>query len=255
MKLAWFIHEVRLHTTDDFKISVDRLVRQCLFNIVDSILITENSTLPVIEDAFGSAATKNIFLSPIGDYSEVHGEAIPKMEAKSKFNIDCNSRVILHFGTRRENRNEEDLINAFANYENENLKLIVAGQGYTQTTYRNVRFFSGLLSNEMVRDLVCASDFVINPAPLYLNSGALRCAISYSRCVVGYNFGSVVDMANDCLVDLSHFTNYSELLSHLESISQDQINAYERVALLRNSERGWSKSYEGLDKLLKHSQF
>ena len=249
-KLLWFAQETRLHSEDPSAIAVDAQVRRLLASVIDSLVVTEPSTLPPLGTSFPDLLSVPTFTSPIGDYAEDYGHPVNGVWARRALGIDESDVVILMLGAKRGERSTDSFSNQGAAPSR---TILTVGEGYGRSRSRDVdiRTF-GKLSEASLRVVLGAADYVINPADNYLNSGALRLGLSYGLPAVAYEFGATVDMARDCLVPIG-------LAGPLEAVrvAPDRRSPeYQRMAetaLVRNAERPWSRSVDGVVNALEHA--
>ena len=95
------------------------------------------------------------------------------------------------------------------------------------------------LSADEMRDVYCASDFVVNDAPEYLTSGVVRSAMSYGVPVIARDYGSTPDMARGAMVEIGP-QGLTEAMRRAASLTEGERAALASAALARDGERSWA---------------
>ena len=118
---------------------------------------------------------------------------------------------------------------------------------------RSVLVFDGFLSGDLVRDVYCASDFVLNDAAEYLTSAVVRTAMEYARPVIARETGCTRDMARGAAVWIDRHGGLAEAIAQALALPSEQYARLSESAAARNRERQWdgtagvlSDLYEGL---------
>lgn len=198
LPLIWEVHDLVSHhwlNKGPFA-AVDEHLHRTVYALSSAILVHEASCLPPVFAFYGSS--KPYMVAHLGDYAVIHGTLRDKGAARAQLGIDHTSRVLAYVGTARRNRNPRATIAAFCAVAGPNDRLIVAGRvvGKFAGGIHDSRIIvlDGLQTNERLRDIFCAADFVINDAQRYLTSAVLRTAMSYGVPVIAYPYGAALDM-------------------------------------------------------------
>ncbi len=244
----WYIHEIKAHSQDEVFVKLDLILRKLLFKHSRAVITSEHSAAAVIIKRFG---LRDFLISPIGDLAKQHGEKISKELAAKNLELDRNCRYLLLFGNKRWNRGTDDFINSFIKANFTNTKLIIAGQGYEKIDSEKLIYLNRLLENEVVRDCFCISDFVINEADEYLNSGVLRTSLGFGKPVICRPYGGGIDMTKDCIIPIDNFKSYESLLAFTLNMVESKYIKMAENAKLRSRERSWDVAYKELGNLYK----
>ena len=106
-----------------------------------------------------------------------------------------------------------------------------------------IRVLSGLLPDATLRDVFCASDFVINHAQRYLTSAVVRAAISYGVPVITYPYGTSLDMARGAAIFIDEESGgLDRALQRALAVSPSEYEALAQAARERNVERTWEQA-------------
>ena len=240
------VHDIRCHgwARDSALGYGDPRLRKALVQIAAAVITQEECSWPIIFSQY--PIPKHRVVAPLGDYATIHGPPIEKQVARRKLGVSASGRVFSYLGTARPNRNPRRTIQAFCKVAGEDDALVVGGNGMSgyipecgQTACR-VQVFDGLLSNEQMRDLFCASDFVVNDAREYLTSAVIRAAMSYLVPVICFPYGAAVDMAQDAAVFIGGGESALEqALRRAITMTATQYDALRDAACERNKGRTW----------------
>ena len=247
-RLIWQIHDLVSHNEVNAGpvATVDELLCRKVYERAQAIVVHERSCLKPVFEFYGSE--KPFAIAPLGDYTRVHGDPRPRGEAQARLGVSSPSgKILAYVGTARRNRNPRQVVQAFSRVAGADDRLIIAGQavGRFVRPGRDPRIlvFDGMLPNELVRDILCASHFVINHAQRYLTSAVVRAAMSYGTPVIAYPFGSTLDMAQDAAVLIGGEANALEqALGRALQMGDEEHHRMTAAALQRNRERKWQDS-------------
>ena len=245
-RTIWDAHDLVDHrTAPSAKRSLLIRYYKQMYLQADSVIVHENSAIAPLNEYFGERRLLPM-IAPFGPFDVFHGPEISKKSARTSQFLPADAQIFLLFGTDRENRRHEQVVSAFLKNSKSNQFLCVAGgnDGDVQVSVRNhprVRFFGSYLANPVVRDLFCASDFVIEHGLRQLTSAVVRTAISYGKPVISRDFGCTSDMAAGAAVWMSEDNSLCDIFAMLSNIPESDYLALAWAASQRNSERTWSK--------------
>ena len=177
-------------------------VTKLFFKVCDRFLAMSEK---VIRD-FGKLSTKKIDFHAHPMY-ENYGEAIPKRDARSFFNINEDERVILFFGFIREYKGLDWLIEAFANevVQTQHVRLIIAGEFYTEReryfelakkleVFDRIIWKNDFIPDREVATYFCAADAVILPYKHATQSGITQIAYYYQTPIIATRVGGLEEI-------------------------------------------------------------
>lgn len=250
--VVWQIHDLHSHhyTDDDYRRRADRLVHKRLYEIAKGFVVHERSCIEAVEYEYGRCS--NVGIATLGSYADVYGDVVAKEMARERLGLGKDLLVMAYVGTARPNRNPAKVAHAFSRIKNGAI-LIVAGVGvraYLGDMSKNIVVRDGYLSPDVVRDIFCASDYIINDGEKYLTSAVVRTAMSYGVPVVAYKYGATADMARDASVWIEEESD--GVLHAIEAAVKLPRHEWEILhenALRRDSERRWQDGGEACDKV------
>lgn len=135
------------------------------------------------------------------------GAPLTKSDAKQKLNLDANFNYILFFGIIRDYKGLDLLLDAFAklDYKAKNLKLLVAGEYYSneeqyQTQIKNLGLENDVVVvNQFIKDsevgrYFCAVDLIAQPYKNATQSGVTQIAYHFETPILVTNVGGLPEM-------------------------------------------------------------
>ena len=138
-----------------------------------------------------------------GDYRAVL-DSISKSEARHCMGLPDGAFVISHCGILKEYKNTVELVQAFRQIQDPNLRLIIggackddgllAGVLAAVSCDQRILFDNRLLSDREMQMYVAASDLVALPYKEVTNSGVALYALSVGRPILGPKMGAFVDL-------------------------------------------------------------
>jgi len=246
------IHELVSHSfTEPGLAECDDYLKKKIFDLSSAFLTQEESSVPLIKNYYSSEKPNAI--TYLGDYTKFHGDIISKDEARKRLSLNKDCKIISYIGTARKNRNPADVVKCFNIIAKENDCLIIAGLGvgkYVPNQSDKIKIYDELLPNELLRNIFCASDFVINDAHNYMTSAVVRTAISYRVPVIVRKYGASIDMAMDAVIFIEDKNDGLEnAIKYALNLDDIQYNMLVKAAELRNEERPWSEYGKAFDDL------
>ncbi len=248
------VHELKSHSfTEPGLAECDDYLKKKIFELSCAFLTQEESSVPLIRKFYNSE--KHYSITYLGDYTKFHGEIIPKNEARDKLGIKQDARFISYIGTARKNRNPKEVINCYKKSSAGNGYLIVAGMGvgkYVTEKNEKIIVIDELIPNDKLRDIFCASDFVINDAKEYMTSAVIRTSISYQIPVIARKYGASIDMAKNAVIYIEDTDDGLEkAIRNAFTMNDIDYNNLVEEAKLRNAERPWNQYGKAFDELFK----
>ena len=141
------------------------------------------------------------------------GEVIDKKQAKNKLQLDENTSYILFFGLIREYKGLDLLLHAMASskLKNENIKLIIAGEFYSdiekyQTIIKengienNVLIYNQFIPDNEVNTYFSASDLVVQPYKHATQSGITQICYHFNKPMIVTNVGGLPETVPNNIV-------------------------------------------------------
>jgi glycosyltransferase involved in cell wall biosynthesis len=107
--------------------------------------------------------------------------------------------------------------------------------------------YTGLLSNEKIRDVICASDFIVNDAQKYMTSAIIRTALSYHTPVIVNPYGAAEDMARGAAIFIQEDDDpVDDAIREALTMDTEEYMSLVRSAKERNAERTWDQTGNNL---------
>ena len=171
---------------------------------IDGFLAMSQS---VATDLKGFTQRKKCTLSPHPLFDNF-GPPIDKITARNYFGLNENHKVLLFFGFIRPYKGLDLLLEAMAKLKMDDLKLIIAGEFYTdEKPYFEMveRFGIGeklvwknhFISNEEVGIYFCAADLVVQPYKHATQSGVTQIAYHFEKPMIVTNVGGLAEIVPD----------------------------------------------------------
>jgi len=220
----------------------DIMIKKRLYELSEGIATQEESSITYIFEYYNHK--KPYVITSLGDYSAFHGSLKKKDEARISLNIKNKRQILSYIGTARPNRNPVNVINSFLTNSSDDDLLIIAGQRMNKYlkigTNPRVHIISKVIPNSLFRDIICASDFVINDAKEYLTSGILRTAMSYHVPVIAYPYGAAIDMVKGAAIYIDDSDDgINDAIKKALEIDNIMYREMVNQAIIRNNERQW----------------
>lgn len=182
----------------------DRAMTKYFFRFVDYFVVLSKS---VRDDLLKiNPEAKNKFLHhPV--YSNF-GELVDKTAARKFLKLPVEERLIIFFGFIRDYKGLDVLLGAMAMLKEKNIKLIVAGEFYSnKDKYRKIieqfklsdhlYLFTDFIPTPEVKYYFSASDLVILPYRDATQSGIVQIAMNFHKPVIATNVGGLAEVISD----------------------------------------------------------
>jgi hypothetical protein len=238
--IIWEIHDLASHhlKQDPLWSKIDYLCNWVLYNIADLIIMHEESCRMPILSNFGKTSDGRLRVVKIGPL-DLEKE-VPKYEARARLGIPQEKIVFSCIGTARPNRNPGNVVKAFSSWV-ENEILIVAGQGTKKYVIPNqsIKVFADWIEPTIMRDIYCASDFIILDGQDYLTSGVIRSAIHFKVPSICRLFGASKDMASGATVAIVGDDLKSAFEKARSIAGSAEYEEMIRCCKIRDDERNW----------------
>lgn len=171
---------------------------------IDGFLAMSQS---VATDLKGFTQRKKCTLSPHPLFDNF-GPPIDKTTARNYFGLNENHKVLLFFGFIRPYKGLDLLLEAMAKLKMDDLKLIIAGEFYTdEKPYFEMVERLGIgeklvwknhfISNEEVGIYFCAADLVVQPYKHATQSGVTQIAYHFEKPMIVTNVGGLAEIVPD----------------------------------------------------------
>ncbi len=181
----------------------DNIMNKYFVNSVDAFLAMSKSVYNDLNH-FNPHKLKMLGVHPLYDN---FGEIISKSEAKRVLNLDESINYMLFFGIIREYKGLDTLLKAFADkrLQNQNLKLIVAGEFYENekpyydliTKYNlsdSLVMHASFIADNDVVNYFCAADIIVQPYKHATQSGVTQIAYHFEKPMLVTDVGGLAEI-------------------------------------------------------------
>jgi len=191
------------------------------------------------------------------------GKSVDKQIAKKHLNID-EGNYVLFFGFIRDYKGLDVLLNALSYLKNKNIKLIVAGEFYSDkekylqlidelNLKQNVIMFNDFIPTDKVKYYFSAADAIILPYKDATQSGIVQIAINFRKPVIATDAGGLSEVIEDgkmgYIVSKGNPEQIAEAISKFYDGKKEQ-EFSENIGSL-SEKYSWKRFTEGLFELIK----
>ena len=237
----------------------DHLLNTYFVNSVDGFVAMSESVFNDL-DQFGANKKKVLGVHPLYDN---FGEAISKENAIARLSLDKNYKYILFFGIIRKYKGLDILLEAFADnrLQNQNLKLIVAGEFYEDAKpyydliekYNlsdSVVLATKFIPDEKVVDYFCAADIIAQPYKNATQSGVTQIAYHFEKPMLVTNVGGLNEIVPNHKVGYVCEPNAKDVSNCLvDFFSKDKESEFIEGVKEEKSKYSWDKMIENIKSL------
>jgi len=237
----------------------DHLLNTYFVNSVDGFVAMSESVFNDL-DQFGANKKKVLGVHPLYDN---FGEAISKENAIVRLSLDKNYKYILFFGIIRKYKGLDILLEAFADnrLQNQNLKLIVAGEFYEDAKpyydliekYNlsdSVVLVTKFIPDEKVVDYFCAADIIAQPYKNATQSGVTQIAYHFEKPMLVTNVGGLNEIVPNHKVGYVCEPNAKDVSDCLvDFFSKDKESEFIEGVKEEKSKYSWDKMIENIKSL------
>jgi len=237
----------------------DHLLNTYFVNSVDGFVAMSESVFNDL-DQFGANKKKVLGVHPLYDN---FGEAISKENAIVRLSLDKNYKYILFFGIIRKYKGLDILLEAFADnrLQNQNLKLIVAGEFYEDAKpyydliekYNlsdSVVLATKFIPDEKVVDYFCAADIIAQPYKNATQSGVTQIAYHFEKPMLVTNVGGLNEIVPNHKVGYVCEPNAKDVSDCLvDFFSKDKESEFIEGVKEEKSKYSWDKMIENIKSL------
>lgn len=201
IKIVWTVHNLSPHDADHPALTncfMRWFVSRC-----DALIFLSRSSESAFDQAYTAPPHCHKAVIPHGHYRDVYPAPNSRQEARNILALPQDKKIILFFGMIKPYKNVESLIENFISLQDEDSFLLVAGSASVDmkntleeaaSHHPNVRIIVKFIPDEMVSNLLAASDLVVLPFKNILNSGSLILSLSFNRPVVAPAIGSLIEL-------------------------------------------------------------
>lgn len=193
------------------------------------------------------------------------GEILEKEYARKLLNLEEKGKYILFFGFIRDYKGLDLLLESMAdeNIRNTNIKLLVAGEYYTDSKpYDNiiekhqlkdtVILATDFIPDQEVAKYFCASDIVVQPYKDATQSGVTQIAYHFNKPMITTNVGGLAEIVPHGKVGYVIQPNIKALAEAINQFYKEGKEAeFIDNVIVEKQKYTWERMIESIDELLK----
>jgi glycosyltransferase involved in cell wall biosynthesis len=230
-RIVWTVHNLDAH--DKRYSKLEKILWWIFLSNVDCAMHLCPQSKSLLAEKYGAKVPFAEFVVPHPHYREEYGRLASRKACRDVLGIEQNVCVFIFFGMIRRYKGVERLLDAFSRIEEENVRLIIAGEikgGFSFSgdfedlisRDQRITYIPGFLPTKELLDLVRASDCVVLPYQNVLNSGVANAALSLERPILGPQSGCLIDyhdrlgerwvkfLGNDLTASLEQFASLAD---------------------------------------------
>ena len=237
----------------------DHLLNTYFVNSVDGFVAMSESVFNDL-DQFGANKKKVLGVHPLYDN---FGEAISKENAIVRLSLDKNYKYILFFGIIRKYKGLDILLEAFADnrLQNQNLKLIVAGEFYEDkkpylelidkyNLSESVILATNFIPDNEVVNYFCAADIIVQPYRNATQSGVTQIAYHFEKPMLVTDVGGLKEIVPHNKVGyVCEPTSGSVVDAILDFYKNDKEQQFIQGVIDEKNKYSWNKMIENIKNL------
>ncbi len=251
--LVWTAHNLYTHGAED--LDYDKRMMQRLIDRCDGIIVLSESAEKQMRETYRLSAGTEVSVIRHGHYMDVYPSGVTRAQAREQLAISADERVALFVGRILPYKGLETLIDAFSEAGVSGSTLMIAGS-CADESYRKVltdlaasrssenvsiQIDARFIPDDQLQTYYAASDVVALPFKNILNSGSLLLAMSFGKCVVAPDRGSIREVAFPD--GWFPYTQDAELGAALRQalLSDDLVEREARVVDFTSTNYSWQK--------------
>lgn len=192
------------------------------------------------------------------------GKVIEKKYAREILNFEENGKYILFFGFIRDYKGLDLLLEAMADdrIKNANIKLIVAGEYYTDSKpydeiiekhhlENSVILATDFIPDQKVAKYFCASDIVVQPYKDATQSGVTQIAYHFNKPMITTDVGGLAEIVPHEKVGYVIQPNIEELADAIiKFYTEEKEVEFSNNVLIEKQKYSWESMIETIDELI-----
>ena len=188
----------------------DKILTKLVFYLVDLFIVHSTRNIEELHDIFGIPKGKIVRI-PIGTSKSFKDSIVTKEGAREKLKLPLDGKIILFFGTIREYKGLDILLEAFFYVvkEVENIFLVIAG--YPRVKWgkyeelieknnlnKNIKLFLEFIPSDKVKYFYYASDLVVLPYREFMSQSAAGAdALAFEKPLIVTDVGGLPELVKD----------------------------------------------------------
>lgn len=205
VKIVWTVHNLRGHESK--YPGLETILGMAVSRIADAMIVHTNYAREAVCGTFRLGNKAKCMVIPHSGYVGDYDNTVNRDEARIRLGVKRDDFVYLYFGMVRRYKGILQLVDAFKEYRDPNVVLVIAGKAIDgeikkaleekASRLRNIRLYLDFIPNQDVQFFMNAADVVVLPFENILTSGSLMLAISFGKPVVSRCTGAVTDVVGE----------------------------------------------------------
>jgi beta-1,4-mannosyltransferase len=202
MRLVWTVHNIEGHACRHPR--VERGLMRWLSHRLDGIVALSAAGAGLAQRRYPALDGSPVAVVPHGHYVGRYRNGIRREVARFLLQLATSDRVVAFVGRIAPYKGVDRLVREFAQLEDDDVRLVVAGQVATPQLRESIeeaagadgriRLFLDEVTDEELQVFLNAADVVALPYERMLNSGSALLALSFGRPVLVPATGAMIDL-------------------------------------------------------------
>ncbi len=203
-KVVWTVHNLKSHETN-FSL-LKKLYFKWFSLSVDGVITLSETSVELVKKEYPRLNNKPIKVTFHGHYRGVYPNFESNDEARKRLSIENDQIVLLFLGQIRPYKNIFQLVTAFKEVDNINLRLLIAGLPNSNeletsiqeacSSDRRINSFLDFIQDDDLQIFFKAADLVVLPYQEILNSGTALLSLSFDTPICVPNQGAMAELQN-----------------------------------------------------------
>lgn len=205
VSIVWTAHNIAHH--DRASLPIDRYCTAYVSRIADAVIAHSHCGRERLLSELPELDGRIVSVIPHGNYLQSYPNEISKREARERLGLDQSELVILLFGIIRSYKGTEELLDAFGQLDQPNVRLLIVGRPADAATDASVRgrtepfasvtYLPGFVADEDVQLYLNACDAVVLPYRDILTSAVAILALSFGRACIAPDLDYFKELLDD----------------------------------------------------------
>jgi glycosyltransferase involved in cell wall biosynthesis len=246
IRIVYTVHNLREHEV--LRPGLHRLASRFIFAVADAIHVHDESTRSDLEQSY--RLRQEVYVASHGNYVEWYPNDCSRAQARARLGLSPEAFVYLCLGQVRPYKGLEELLQAFAGLEGQDLALLIAGHVHLpeygarvrQAAQRDprVRLHLEFVPDDEVQLFMNSADLCVLPYRQITTSGAAILALSFGVPVVAPAIGSFPALLTGGAGFLYHPTGTGALAAALETARHRELATARRAAEETAEQLDWT---------------
>ena len=201
--VVWTAHNLVAHDAED--VDFEKAMIQKLIDVTDGIIVMSERSKAQLAEVYSVPASTVVKVIPHGHYVDVYENNTDRGTSRKHLGLPQEAKIALSLGRIMPYKGLEELIVAHGEVSEPGSLLVIAGScssnAYVEklkalaakntTAQSTIRIDAGFIDDTDLQFYFNAADFIALPFRQILNSGSLMLAMSFGKCVLAPDIGSI----------------------------------------------------------------